>query len=367
MFMHVGGAAFALFFVGLNSAFGESGMRLPGSPTCKDSDALNGSDVTDWKDYVDTQVPPLAQLQRANASLGAPLAALQSQEQRSHYITAAYTKLCSDRVLGGGQCERPPEASFLWTCAAAYGSYNAGTYMREGISEYRLQTGKGSNALVRFLARSSIVPAVRTLGEANALIFETVGWQHFAAAKCGPAFAAALVRRSSLVDKDRYETFWRTSPGGGPLDGSAVPRETAQFLGQEQRLIQPILDRERTLLGLISRQSMILSGVPGSPSFDRYARETLGVPKGRVTFADFNQRFLWERDSLVPNILKRVLAPRCEGAGSLRVLASLVGDRQRDVSQRQDGLARFPRISAEALAGAPHALRESTLAQSTDH
>lgn len=365
--MYVAHAAVALFLVSAMPVHAESSMALPGSPPCKAVSSVRASDVREWTDFVDTQVPPLSHFQKSNASLGKTLAGLQSQEQRSHFITATYVRLCWDRVLDKGRCSRAPDPAFFWSCAAASGSSNAGTYMRSGISEYKTQTKSGTHPIEWLMASKGVAPAVKTLGDANALIFDTVAWQHFAAAKCGADYAIALLGFSSVPERAQYQAYWRSSKTATPLDGSAVPRPTNQLLGIEQRLIQPLLEKQKSLLGIVSQKNFIRSGVSGTPSFFNFSTKTLGTPKSRVNFADFAQRFVWERDTLVPAILSRTLAPSCGGAQRLQTLAAITGDRQSGVYQQVGGLSGFPRLTTSELNPSQLSLHADTTGASGTH
>jgi len=341
----------------------KEGMGLPGSPGCRVD--VSSRDVLDWVDYSHTQVPPVEAI--SSSSRDVKVAHLEKELARNRYITAAYLSLCRDRVLDNGTCTDEPDAGFLWACAAARGSATAGQYMEEGLSAYRTDTRKGASWVDRTIGNQGILPAVAVLGKANGKIFDHIGWQHFAAAKCGNDYVVELLGRSNLKDKAEFQDYWRRvkrDKAGSVVVGTM----TEKLLAQEQALIQPDMAANRTLLGVLSRASLVSSGVYGAKGFRQYAEEDLGVTAMRVNLADYNQRFRWERDHVVPKILERVLSPGCGGMRALDSLADIIREKQNLAADRNPSLAGYPRVKSggelrelRALSGA-----NATLA-ATDH
>ncbi len=335
----------SFLFVSL-SAWAQSGMPLRESPACEPNlHSISEKDVAEWIDFTNRRVPPLNRL-LVRDSKHPELTKVKAQLARNSFITGAYLDLCRDRVLDQGTCLEKPDPSFLWACAAARGSATAGSYMKDGISAYEKDMSSGQTWIDTLIGRNAVLPSVKLLGDANGKIFETVGWQHFAAAKCGNAYAVALLRKSKLPNKTEYQDFWKkaeTEKTSGRSLQTAKDTSTEDLLLLEQELIQPEMESNQFVLGALSRNSLFSSGVVGAASFRDYAVKTLGTRPLSVNLANFDQRFSWELNEVLPKIFADVLQPQCKGMNQQDQLSRLVGEKQFASANAIDGLGTFAR------------------------
>ncbi len=335
--------ALCLIFVA-GESLAREGMRLPGSPVCKeDASSLSASDVLDWKEYADSVVPPLNRI--GTTGRNTEPAKLTAELARNRYISAAYLDMCRDRVMDRGTCTEKADPGFLWACAAARGSYTAGQYMEQGLITAKSEAKAGLAG--KLLGDKGVLPAVALLGKANGKIFDDVGWHHFAAAKCGANFAASLLNVSSSPRRDQYMDYWiRTQQAQPESRVAGTPVEL--LLEVEQRLIQPGMQENKLLLSALTRSGMIQSGVGGAKGLLPFVTENLKLGASQANLASYSQRFRWERDHVVPKILEDVLRAGCAGMGRLNTIAQILREKQNDEAEKFSGLREFRRVNPKA-------------------
>jgi len=334
-----------LFVAGTSEGSAREGMRLPGSPVCKeDLNSLTASDYLDWKEYTDTTVPPLDRI--GTSEKNSELARLKAELARNRYITGAYLDMCRDRVMDRGTCTEKADPGFLWACAAARGSYTAGQYMEDGLRAAK--DGARDGVVGKLLGDNGVLPAVALLGKANGKIFDDVGWHHFAAAKCGHAYAAALLNVGPAARRERYADYWISTQQAKP-ESRVVGTPVEKLLEVEQQLIQPEMQAKKLLLSALTQAGLIQSGVAGAKGLLRYATEDLKMGSTQANLASYSQRFRWERDHVVPKILEDVLRAGCAGITRLDTLAGILREKQDDDAEKFTGLRDFRRMSRSSL------------------
>ena len=337
--------------------------EIPSSPLCKpDTSPVTVSDVRDWQQFVQKQVPPYPQL-KATVPNG-DRSKSEAFEKRNAFITLTYLRLCRENVLDRGSCQAPPNQGFLWTCAAAFGSHNAGLHMKIGLASHKefksfSGTQPSQNKFLRTLTapgralgnfvsqqagQQAALAATQMLGEANSRIFDSVAWHHLAAAKCGSDFAARLLDKFPGSQGAQYAAYWRkvTKENNTKQPPALVPDSLRDLLKVEQRLIQPMFEENDMINRYLSQNNMIQSGVPGAPSFKEFSTKWLRVNPLNVNLANFEQRFQWEISAVIPKILTNLLRPQCEGE---RALATMIANAEREVRSTQaiaTSLADFP-------------------------